>query len=106
MNYDTTVTALTKTQEEMITAAVLLKKKIPARIDLHTSLFSGSIRDTFIVIPTMSLSTVYRSTGQVMLGTRQTYLQISLGLQTTNDCCSQTCSLGPIFLTRRGSFND
>jgi len=52
-----------KTQEEMISAAVLLKKKIPARIDLHTSLFSGSIRNTFIVVPTMSLSTVYRSTG-------------------------------------------
>jgi len=52
-----------KTQEEMITAALLLKKKIPARIDLHTSLFSGSIRNTFIVVPTMSLSTVYRSTG-------------------------------------------
>ncbi|MBE3121447.1 MAG: carbohydrate kinase family protein [Thermoplasmata archaeon] len=52
-----------KTQEEMISAAVSLKKKIPARIDLHTSLFSGSIRNTFIVVPTMSLSTVYRSTG-------------------------------------------
>ncbi len=52
-----------KTQEEMISAAVLLKKKIPARIDLHTSLFSGSIRDTFIVVPTMSLSIVHRSTG-------------------------------------------
>ncbi len=52
-----------KTQEEMISAAVLLKKKIPARIDLHTSLFSGSIHNTFIVVPTMPLSTVYRSTG-------------------------------------------
>ena len=63
MNYDITVTAPHKTQEEMITAAVLLKKKIPARIDLHTSLFSCSIRNTSIVVPTMSLSTVYRSTG-------------------------------------------
>jgi sugar/nucleoside kinase (ribokinase family) len=52
-----------KTQEEMINAGLLLKKKIPARIDLHTSLFSSSIWDTFIVIPTMSLSIVYRSTG-------------------------------------------
>jgi sugar/nucleoside kinase (ribokinase family) len=52
-----------KTQEEMISAAVSLKKKIPARIDLHTSLFSGSIRNTFIVVPTMPLSIVYRSTG-------------------------------------------
>ncbi len=52
-----------KTQEEMITAALLLKKKIPARIDLHTTLFSCSIRNTFIVVPTIPLSTVYRSTG-------------------------------------------
>ncbi|MCX6662966.1 MAG: carbohydrate kinase family protein [Euryarchaeota archaeon] len=52
-----------KTQEEMITTALLLKKKIPARIDLHTSLFSGSIRSTSIVVPTMLLSTQYRSTG-------------------------------------------
>jgi sugar/nucleoside kinase (ribokinase family) len=51
------------TQEEMITAALLLKKKIPARIDLHTSLFSGSIRSTSIVVPTMLISTQYRSTG-------------------------------------------
>ena len=51
------------TQEEMISAAVLLKKKIPARIDLHTSVFSGSIRNNFVVIPSLSLSTVYRSTG-------------------------------------------
>jgi sugar/nucleoside kinase (ribokinase family) len=53
----------TKTQEEMISATLLLKKKIPARIDLHTALFSGSIRNTFITVPTMSLSTVYRFTG-------------------------------------------
>ena len=52
-----------QTQEEMISAAVLLKKKIPARIDLHTSLFSGSVHNNFIVVPTMSLSTVHRSTG-------------------------------------------
>jgi sugar/nucleoside kinase (ribokinase family) len=52
-----------KTQEEMITAALLLKKKIPARIDLHTTLFSFSTRNTLIVVPTIPLSTVYRSTG-------------------------------------------
>jgi sugar/nucleoside kinase (ribokinase family) len=52
-----------KTQEEIISAAVGLKKKIMARIDLHTSLFSSSIRNNCIVVPTMSLSTVYRSTG-------------------------------------------
>jgi sugar/nucleoside kinase (ribokinase family) len=52
-----------KTQEEMITAALLLKKKIPARIDLHTTLFSCSTLNTLIVVPTIPLSTVYRSTG-------------------------------------------
>ena len=52
-----------KTQEEMISAAVMLKKKIPARIDLHTALFSGSICNNFIVVPTLSLLTMYRSTG-------------------------------------------
>jgi len=52
-----------KTQEELISAAMLLKKKTPARIDLHTSVFSGSFRNTGITVPAMSLSTVYRSTG-------------------------------------------
>jgi sugar/nucleoside kinase (ribokinase family) len=51
------------TREDMISAAVLLKKKVPARIDLHTSLFSGSFRSTFVTVPAMSLSTMYRSTG-------------------------------------------
>ena len=55
--------SLCKTQEEMISAAVALKKMIPARVDLHTSLFSGSFRNNFIVVPAMSLSRVYRSTG-------------------------------------------
>jgi len=55
--------SINKTQEEMISAAVSLKKRISARIDFHTSLFSGSISDTAIVVPTMALSTVYRSTG-------------------------------------------
>jgi sugar/nucleoside kinase (ribokinase family) len=51
------------TREDMISAATLLKKKVPARIDLHTSLFSGSFRSTFVTVPAMSLSMVYRSTG-------------------------------------------
>ena len=51
------------TQEDLIAAATLLKKKVPARIDLHTSLFSGSFCSTFVTVPAMSLSTVYRSTG-------------------------------------------
>lgn len=53
----------TNTQAEMIAAAESLKKKIPARIDFHTSLFSSSFHTTSTVIPTLSLSTVHRLTG-------------------------------------------
>lgn len=53
----------TNTQAEMIAAAETLKKNIPARIDLHTSLFSSSFHTTSMVIPTLSLSTMYRLTG-------------------------------------------
>jgi len=52
-----------KTQTEMLSALTSVKKKIPARMDFHTAHFSGSVRDTLIIIPTMSLSTVYRTTG-------------------------------------------
>jgi sugar/nucleoside kinase (ribokinase family) len=51
------------TQAEMLSAVETLKKKIPARIDFHTSLFSASIQDSMIVVPTISLSMLYRSTG-------------------------------------------
>jgi sugar/nucleoside kinase (ribokinase family) len=51
------------TQEDMISAATVLKKKVSARIDLHTALFAGSFRTTFVTVPAMSLSMVYRSTG-------------------------------------------
>jgi len=52
-----------KTQTEMVSALESLKKKIPARIDFHTSQFSGSVQGTVTVVPTIHLSTVYRSTG-------------------------------------------
>ncbi len=52
-----------KTQGSMIAAGTVLKKTIPARIDLHTSLFAGSFHTTFVTVPAMSLSTVYRLTG-------------------------------------------
>ncbi|HUT00114.1 MAG TPA: carbohydrate kinase family protein [Candidatus Thermoplasmatota archaeon] len=52
-----------KTQAEMISAIKSLKKKIPARIDFHTALFSSSVQRTVTVIPSISLRTVYRSTG-------------------------------------------
>lgn len=51
------------TQGEMVRAAELLKKKIPARIDLHTSLFSCSIGNTITVVPTMTHLRVIRFTG-------------------------------------------
>jgi sugar/nucleoside kinase (ribokinase family) len=51
------------TQEEMIRAAELLKKKISARIDFHTSMFSCSIGNATTVIPTITQSRVIRSTG-------------------------------------------
>jgi sugar/nucleoside kinase (ribokinase family) len=52
-----------KTQTEMISALGSLKKKIPARVDFHTSLFSASAQDTVTVVPTIPLTKVYRSTG-------------------------------------------
>ena len=55
--------SVNNTQEDMIAAATSLKKMVPARIDLHTSMFAGSFRSTFVTIPAMSLSAVYRSTG-------------------------------------------
>lgn len=51
------------TQDEMIQAVVSLKKKIPARLDLHTSQFSCSFQTTPTIVPTLSLPTMYRSTG-------------------------------------------
>ncbi|DAC73339.1 MAG TPA: hypothetical protein DSN98_00180 [Thermoplasmata archaeon] len=52
-----------KTQVEMIAAAESLKKKIPARIDFHTALFSCSVHNTSTVVPTAPLQTIYRVTG-------------------------------------------
>jgi sugar/nucleoside kinase (ribokinase family) len=52
-----------KTQAEMISALESLKKKIPARIDFHTALFSSSFQRTITVVPSIPLRTVYRSTG-------------------------------------------
>jgi sugar/nucleoside kinase (ribokinase family) len=52
-----------KTQTELISALGSLKKKIQARVDFHTSLFSASAQDTVTVVPTIPLSKVFRSTG-------------------------------------------
>jgi sugar/nucleoside kinase (ribokinase family) len=54
---------INKTQDEMIAAVESLQRKIHARIDIHTSLFSCSVHPTSIVVPTISLSTIYRTTG-------------------------------------------
>ncbi len=52
-----------KTQKGIVAAAESLKKTVPARVDLHTSVFACSIQDKSLVVPTMSLTKVYRFTG-------------------------------------------
>jgi sugar/nucleoside kinase (ribokinase family) len=51
------------TDKEMIQAVEILKRKIPARIDLHTSLFSCSVQNTTTLVPTIPQLQVKRSTG-------------------------------------------
>jgi len=51
------------TQADMIDAAKLLKQKVLARIDLHTSRFSGSIGNTTTIIATIPDLQVIRTTG-------------------------------------------
>lgn len=51
------------TQADMIAAIDSLKKNIPARIDFHTALFSCSLHSRMSIVPTIPVSTVYRSTG-------------------------------------------
>jgi sugar/nucleoside kinase (ribokinase family) len=53
----------TTRQQEMMHAAELLKKRIPARIDFHTSLFSCTVRNTTTMVPTITQERVIRSTG-------------------------------------------
>jgi len=48
---------------DVIQSALNLKKKIYARLDLHTSGFSGSFSDSKIIIPCLKLEKIYRSTG-------------------------------------------
>ena len=54
---------INKTKEEMIAAVESLKKKMSARIDLHTSLFSCSSQTQSIIIPTIPHLPVKRLTG-------------------------------------------
>ncbi len=49
--------------EDILKAAISLKKKITARIDLHTSFFSCSINNKNTVIPSIILPEIFRITG-------------------------------------------
>jgi sugar/nucleoside kinase (ribokinase family) len=51
------------TQDELLTTARLLKQRIPARLDLHTSIFSCSLDGSCTVIPTEKFSSIIRATG-------------------------------------------
>jgi len=53
----------TDSSEDLVNAGVELKKKINARIDLHTADFTCSINNDVTVVPTLNISNVYRSTG-------------------------------------------
>jgi sugar/nucleoside kinase (ribokinase family) len=52
-----------QTHDEMLAAVKALKRNISARIDVHTSQFSGSAQERLTVVPTLSIPAVYRSTG-------------------------------------------
>jgi sugar/nucleoside kinase (ribokinase family) len=49
--------------EDVINAAISFKKKIHARVDLHTASFACTISGKYTVIPTIQLSRIYRVTG-------------------------------------------
>jgi len=52
-----------KNDEDIINAAVSLKKKLHARIDLHTANFACTVNKNCTVIPSLRLSKIYRATG-------------------------------------------
>ena len=52
-----------KNDEGIINAAVSLKKKLHARIDLHTANFACTVNKNCTVIPSLQLSKIYRATG-------------------------------------------
>jgi len=49
--------------EDIINAAISFKKKIHARVDLHTASFACTVSGKYTVIPTAQLSRIYRVTG-------------------------------------------
>jgi sugar/nucleoside kinase (ribokinase family) len=50
-------------QEGLLVALAELKKRMSARIDLHTARFSCSTGSTSTIVPTISFPKIYRSTG-------------------------------------------
>lgn len=52
-----------KNQEEILDAAVSLKKKITARLDLHTAHFACTIDKHCTMVPALKLRKIYRGTG-------------------------------------------
>ena len=52
-----------KNDKDIINAAVSLKKKIHARVDLHTANFACTVNKNCTVIPSLQLSKIYRVTG-------------------------------------------
>jgi sugar/nucleoside kinase (ribokinase family) len=53
----------TDSDKDIVNAAVSLKQKINARLDLHTANFACTVDKKYTVIPTPNLSRIYRSTG-------------------------------------------
>ncbi len=53
----------TNSKDDIVNAAISLKKKIPARIDLHTSSFTCTVNNECKVVPTPDISQKYRTTG-------------------------------------------
>ncbi len=53
----------TSSDEDVVNAAVSLRQKINARLDLHTANFACTVDKKYTVIPTLNLSRIYRSTG-------------------------------------------
>ena len=49
--------------EDILRSALSLKKKINARLDVHTSNFSATLSDNHIVVPSLRIGKIYRSTG-------------------------------------------
>lgn len=50
-------------EKDIINAAVSLKKKIHARVDLHTANFACTVNKNCTIIPTLQLSKIFRTTG-------------------------------------------